>query len=375
MFEKTKALCDSFLDMGIPGFDLMVCKDGECVLRYMNGYSDRENQIRMSGKELYNIYSCSKPITCVAAMQLWEKGLFSLDDKLSDYMPEYAQMTVKTDKGIVPAQNPIRIHHLFEMTSGLNYDVQSPSLRRLRENTNGTCPTREVARAIANEPLSFDPGAQYLYSLAHDVLAALVEIWSGQKFEVYVKEHIFTPLSMTHSDFLLPLEEYQKVVPLYCTSNIKLHPNGNVPMYRLGSEHASGGAGCVSTVEDYMKFIEELRTGERLIKRDTLRLMTTQRLTKDQLATFTLPTHGFGLGMRVPRGDGLRSDFGWGGAAGAYMALDIPNGISLYYVQHVTASPNQTLRPRIYETVVEELTGVALKQPDEAEPIDQNLTY
>jgi CubicO group peptidase (beta-lactamase class C family) len=124
-----------------------------------------------------------------------------------------------------------------------------------------------------------------------------------------------------------------------------------------------------------MKFIEELRTGERLIKRDTLRLMTTQRLTKDQLATFTLPTHGFGLGMRVPRGDGLRSDFGWGGAAGAYMALDIPNGISLYYVQHVTASPNQTLRPRIYETVVEELTGVALKQPDEAEPIDQNLTY
>ena len=106
MFEKTKALCDSFLDLGVPGFDLMVCKDGQCVLRHTNGYSDLHNRIPMQGCELYNLYSCSKPITCTALMQLWEKGLFRLEDKLSDYMPEFAEMTVRTENGIERPKTP-----------------------------------------------------------------------------------------------------------------------------------------------------------------------------------------------------------------------------------------------------------------------------
>ena len=191
MFEKTKAVCDSFLEMGVPGFDLMVCKDGQCVLRYMNGYSDRENKIPMKGNERYNIFSCSKPITCVAAMQLWEKGAFRLEDKLSDYMPEYAEMTVKTEQGIKKAERPIHIHNLFEMTAGFSYVLNSPALMQLKKETNGRCPTREVARALAEEPLLFEPGERYHYSLGHDVLAALVEVLTGQKFEAYVKENIF----------------------------------------------------------------------------------------------------------------------------------------------------------------------------------------
>ena len=124
MFEKTKKLCDSFLEMGVPGFDLAVYKDGECVLRYMGGYSDLENKIPMKGNERYNIYSCSKPINCVAAMQLWEKGLFSLDDKLSDYMPEFNEMSVRVEGGIKKAERPILIKHLFEMTVGFDYNIR-----------------------------------------------------------------------------------------------------------------------------------------------------------------------------------------------------------------------------------------------------------
>ena len=123
MFEQTKALCQHFLDMGIPCFDMIVYKDGECVLRHMDGYADRENQIPVRGKEKYHIYSCSKLFTCVAAMQLWEQGRFSLDDDLADYLPAFREMTVKTDTGIEKAKNPIKIHHLFEMTAGLNYDL------------------------------------------------------------------------------------------------------------------------------------------------------------------------------------------------------------------------------------------------------------
>ena len=122
MFEQTKKFCDTFIEMGHPGFDLAVFKDGECILRYMNGYSDIENKIKVNGNEKYNIYSCSKVITCTAALQLWDKGLYSLEDKLSDYMPEFKEMTVKTSDGIKKAENPILIKHLFEMTAGFSYE-------------------------------------------------------------------------------------------------------------------------------------------------------------------------------------------------------------------------------------------------------------
>ena len=108
MFENTKKLCDSFLEMGVPGFDLSVYRDGKEILRYMGGYSDLENKIPIRGNEIYNVYSCSKLITVTAAMQLWEKGLFSLEDELCKYMPEYKEMTVKTENGIKKAENPIR---------------------------------------------------------------------------------------------------------------------------------------------------------------------------------------------------------------------------------------------------------------------------
>ena len=98
VFEQTKALCEHFLDMGIPCFDLIIYKDGECILRHMGGYADPENKIQIQGNEKYHIYSCSKLITCAAAMQLWEKGAFSLEDDLSDYLPAFAEMTVKVLK-------------------------------------------------------------------------------------------------------------------------------------------------------------------------------------------------------------------------------------------------------------------------------------
>ena len=380
MFEKTKALCDSFLEMGIPGFDLLVYKNGEPVLRYMNGYSDRHNKIPMRGDELYDIFSCSKVMTCTAALQLWEKGLFQLEDKLSDYLPEFEHMTVRTpDGGVRPAEKPIRIENLFTMTSGLNYDMNTPALRKLKADTGGVCATRDVARAIAEGPLNFEPGAQYLYSLGHDVLAALVEVLSGQPFETYVQEHIFEPLGMTHSNFLLPMEDYRKVAPLYRgveqTGEVSPHYLGNVPVYRFGVKHASGGAGCVSTVEDYIKLTEALREGETLLKRSTIEMMTTNRLTEEQAQTYTLKAnYGYGLGVRVAKESSGLSDFGWGGAAGAYLAIDIPHGITLYYAQHVVLAPNVPLRSKIYTTVLEELEGIC-NNDQPVNPELSKLTY
>lgn len=377
MFKNTTALCNSFLKMGIPGLDLAIFKDGECVLRHKEGLSDRENRISMQGSEQFNMFSLSKPITCVAAMQLWEKGLFRLEDPLAVYMPEFSEMEIRTEDGTVKAEKPICIHHLFEMTAGLNYDLHTPALEALRQNTDGKCPTREVARAIAAGTLDFEPGTRYQYSLCHDVLAALVEVISGQKFEDYVKDHIFKPLGMTRSSFLLPMEDYKNLAPLYRGSaeGIIRNPAGNVPAYRIGTEHASGGAGSVSTVEDYMKFAESLRVGDVIIGKDTIRLMTTNRLTDSQKGSYGANGNGYGLGLRTGGGDkNARYDFGWGGAAGAFLAVDPKHNISLVYVQHVLASPNQALRQLLYSAALEDIEGIVPPNKD-IDPAWNNLAY
>lgn len=374
MFEKTVELMDSFLEMGIPGYDVLVCKDGKQIFRHWNGYSDRENKIPMNGKERYYIYSCSKVITCAAALQLWEQGKFQLTDKLSDYMPEFAEMTVKTEEGLKKAEKPILIHHLFEMTAGFTYAVRSPNLMLAREETGGRCPTREVMKYLAKDPLLFEPGTRWNYSLCHDIIAALVEVISGQLFNDYVTEHIFKPLGMTHSTFILPEEEKKDLAQLYRADEQtgEINNFNHVNSYILGSEYASGGAGCVSTVEDYSKFLEGMRQG-KVLKPETVKLMSTNRLTEEQLKTFTLSTHGYGLGVRCPKND-LVTEFGWGGAAGAYLAIDLPHNLTVYYAQHVLLSPNRPLRSKVYTTLMEDLSGEAVLQETAAADA-KNLTY
>lgn len=355
MFEKTKKFCDSFLEMGVPGFDLAVYKGGECILRYMNGYSNLENKVKMQGNERYNIYSCSKVITCTAALQLWEKGLFSLEDKLSDYMPEFTEMAVRTENGVEKAENPILIKHLFEMTAGFSYDSGFKGLAECREETNGRCPTREIIKHLAKVPLLFEPGDRWEYSLCHDVLAALVEVISGEKFEDYVKKNIFDVVGMNDSSFMLPEEKIDSISEQYRFENgVPVNVGKKILYFKFGSEYASGGAGGISTVNDYIKFLEGIRTGT-LLKPETLKLMMTDRLTEHQKRTYLYSTHGYGLGVRCPRTDGKYIDFGWGGAASAYLAVDIENEISIYFGCHLHSSPAQGLRSMIYRFIKAEL--------------------
>ena len=340
----------------MPGFDLAVYHDGKCVLRYINGYSDLENKIEMNGNERYNIYSCSKVITCVAAMQLWEQGMFDLEDRLSDYMPEFAEMTVKTEQGIERADKPILIRHLFEMTAGFGYDCRSPQLMAAIFETDGKCPTREVMRYLAKEPLAFEPGERWEYSLCHDVLAALVEVLSGEKFEDYVKKNIFDVANMSHSTFMLPEEELNTIAAQYRFENGRaINIGKSIAPFKFGSEYASGGAGCISTVDDCIKLLEALRT-YKLLKSETLKLMMTDRLTECQKRTYWIQsTHGYGLGVRCPKSNDLQGDFGWCGSACAYMAIDVENKISIYFGAHMRLSPAKGLRPMIYRFIRAEL--------------------
>ncbi len=360
MFEETKRFCDTLLDKGLPGFDLSVYHKGQEILRYHNGFSDLENGVKIDGTEKYNIYSCSKPITCTAAMQLWEKGAFGLDDPLSDYLPEFKEMTVLTENGLKKAEKPILIKHLFGMSAGLTYNKETDNLLQARTDTEGRCPTREVMKYLAKDPLMSEPGTTYRYSLAHDVLAALVEVVSGKLFNDYVTEHIFAPLGMRDSTYLFPRERREEIAVLY-TFNAELGKavsRGHaVPAYVFGSEYASGGAGCVSTVDDYMKFLEGFR--KRLLLKDkTARLMQTDRLpTYENLDLWKDKNHGYGLGLRCYKEGGKFRDYGWSGAACAFLAMDDEHEISLYFASHLLNSPVQGIRSFVYRFVCAELFG------------------
>lgn len=360
MFEKLSAFTDSFLNLGIPGYDCIVSRDGREIYRRFRGYSDRERQIPMNGQERYRLYSCSKPVTCAAALMLYEKGLFRLEDCLADYMPEFGQMYVRQEQGFGeessarPAQTPIRIRDLFCMTAGLSYGPYE-CIREIEE-TKKRCGTRELVSRLAREPLLFDPGRRWEYSLCHDVLAAFVEVVSGERFGEYVKNHIFRPLSMERSTFCLPEEEWDTLAQQYHynketgVSEVcgrKMHGD-------LGSEYESGGGGMVSTVEDYIRFLEALRTGG-ILKKETVDLMSTNQLTKEQLRTFWSERYGYGLGVRCPRENSGLTDFGWDGLAGSYLAVDAVHGITVFYAQHVLESPVSKLSGDIIRYVLEEL--------------------
>ena len=378
MFEQTKALCRHFLNMGIPCFDLIVYKDGECVFRHMGGYADPENKIPMNGKEKYHIYSCSKLITCTAAMQLWEKGLFSLEDNVSKYLPAFSEMIVKTENGSRKAQKPIKILHLFQMTSGMNYDMHTPELEEYYAIPGNHCPTVETVNRFAKTPLEFEPGEGWEYSLSHDVLGALVEVLSGERFEDYVKTHIFEPLGMKNSTFLHPLEDWEGFAKqfIYDAESGRFLPALRYWCH-LGKEFASGGGGCISTVEDYIKFLEAMRVGDVILKKETIALMQKDHLTEQQWESYNKKDSGlgYGLGMRTPRQDPLYTDYGWGGAAGAYASIDPVNNVTFYYAQHVLKAPNRHLRPWLYETIRADLQGKKVDVPIETTDGNPSLTY
>ncbi len=333
---------------GWPGNDCLVMWRGEPVFRHQAGFADLESGIPMSGRERVNLYSCSKIATCTAALQLFEKGLFKLNDPLADYMPEFADMKVLEDGSLRPAKGPILIWHLFTMTAGFSYDLDSPALAAYRAD-NPACPTREFIGHLADEPLFFDPGERWNYSLCHDVIAALVEVLSGQLFADYARDHIFAPLGMSDTTFLMPDSELGTIAPQYDWDEKVKRPvrcGPGVQPYKVGPEYASGGAGCISTCDDYIKFLEALRIGDVILGRDTIDLMTVDRLTDSSRPFYWNPDYGYGLGVRCrsavkPDGAG---DFGWGGAAGSVCAIDREHEFSIMVVQHMLSAPDAALR-------------------------------
>ena len=180
-------------------------------------------------------------------------------------------------------------------------------------------------------------------------------------------------------DFHLPEAERAELATQYRFDQEKdaAEPCGQGCVYMFGSRYASGGAGCVSTVEDFIKFLEALRFDGKLLKKETIEMMSKDWLNEEQRAACRYSTNsiGYGLGVRAPRAGADRTEFGWGGAAGAFASVDPVNNMSIYYAQHVLSSPNNSLRTWLYHTVRADLLGEKVHIPNVELNYDSSITY
>lgn len=348
-FTGLKACMDSLLEeYKIPGFDCVVYKKHKPIFRYYAGFRDVENGIKIDGSELYLVFSMTKMLTCASALQFFERGAFSMEDELSRYLPEFGRMKILTnDFGY--AKNPIRIVDLFTMSAGLDYNIREDCIKKTLED--GRTGTLDVVRAMSGKSLCFEPGTRFKYSLCHDVLGALIEVWSGQKLGDYMEEHIFRPLGM--SDTFFGVLQNGRSADRFAVRYDR-DEDGNllrIPLknaYNVSADYQSGGAGLVSRTDDYAVFLDALAcggigwNGNRILNEDTIVLWKTNHLDGLALEDFhkLRKGYGYGLGVRThmePDVSGSLSpvgEFGWDGAAGAFSMVDTENELSFTYFQH-----------------------------------------
>lgn len=347
--------------------DCAIYLDGKLVHRHMRGLIDREHNIPVGEDTLYRMFSMTKPITCVAMMQLYEQGKFLLSDPVSVYLPEFEHMIVAHRQPTEAAS--ITLHQLFTMTSGLSYNLETDPLRALYAS-NPDYSTRDFVKAIAKSPLLFQPGEHWYYSLAHDVLAAVVEVISGMRFSEYLKKNIFEPLGMKDWYFHVPQDQIHRSCVRYCYDakeqryyrDINETDTMRYNMYQRGPNFESGGAGLTTTVNEYAKFANMLtrlgtaEDGTRIIGESTLNMMRENHLNPQQEHDFNwIQFHGYsyGLGMRtlVSRAQagsaGALGEYGWGGAAGTYFLSDPANHLTVVYAQQATPNDEVYVHPRL----------------------------
>lgn len=336
-----------FLDSkNIPSSDVIIYKNHKEIYRYFCGHKDAEKIVPIKGDELYYLYSASKVITCTAAMRLVERGIIGVDDPVSKYIPEYAYLTYKSKDGIKPCKKVMTVRHLFAMRGGLNYNLQSGPIKALLAETDNKADTVSLVKTFIKDPLEFEPGEGFQYSLCHDVLGAIIEIASGKKFGEYLRTEIFEPLGMNSTGFFPTEEQKKRFVTQYRYENDTYKVVPCTCAYRLSENYESGGAGLFSCVNDYIKFADALAcggvayNGYQLLKPETIKLMRENQQREDTPPIKIGYKYAFGVrsmfNKEEANSDGdTEEEFGWDGAASAYVAIDPKNHLSIFYAEQV----------------------------------------
>ena len=343
----------------VMGVNLLVEKGGEELLYCEEGMADRENRRLISRDTIFRLYSQTKPVTAACAMILMERGLLDLGEFVSEYLPSYSELKTAGIHGTSPAKQPLRIIDLLNMTSGLVYpdDCTEPgkAVDKVfaeacdRLDTERPMTTRELADRLARCPLAFEPGTGWRYGTSADVLGAVIEVISGKKLSEFMQAELFTPLEMKDTAFWVPAEKQSRLAKAYETvtaedgsKSMQLYTGNNLAVRNDMAKppaYEAGGAGLVSTLDDYMKFAQMLMqggslNGVRVLSEKTTKYFTSPELMPVSQKVFSewvgLDGYSYGNLMRVCKNPAqcgylaMQDEYGWDGWLGMYFA-NFPN--------------------------------------------------
>lgn len=360
----------------IAGLNVLVLKDNKEIGYWQSGFSDLAKKKIFSRDTICRLYSQTKPITAVAALILLEEGKIDLNEEVGKYIPEFWNIKVCREKGrngkAQKAFRPLLIQDLLNMTSGYTYGawcedsplgehLTSDLINQLNEDVMGPnkITTLDVAKKLADIPLSFEPGSDYQYGLSADILGALIEVVSGKSFRDFLKEKIFEPLGMKDTDFYVPEEKQSRLSCVYKAINNELQlfekPNLGIQAFmNKKPSFESGGAGLCSTIDDYSKFTlmlcnKGILDGKRILQEKTVEFMINSKLRSDLQERFNLKMeHLSGYTYtnlcRVALDKGSckafteNGEFGWDGWLGPYFSVDVKNNLIMIVLMQKTDS-------------------------------------
>ncbi len=356
-----RALAAMVADGRAAGVSALVWKNGREAYFGTAGYADREARRPMRRDTLAQIWSMTKPVTGVALMQLWEQGKIGLDDPLAKYLPEFAQTKVfhgmdAAGQPILRAPaRPILIRDVLRHTAGFGYGPGESYPEKMYEKADPLAlghDLTEFGRRLATVPLLYEPGTQWRYSAAVDVQALLVEKLSGMPFEDYVRRHILEPLGMRETAWTQPEERLARLSAAYLKGEDgKLQRQTDEVIRRMNfasRKLTMGGAGLVSSLDEYMRFARMLLNGGtldgvRILKHSTVKLMATDHLDPRVTERQWLPSKGnggFGFDFSVRTGQpktaeenrGAVGEFFWDGAWSTLFWVDPANDLAVVYL-------------------------------------------
>jgi CubicO group peptidase (beta-lactamase class C family) len=380
----------SYVDDGrLPGWLVLVARHGRVAHLATYGRRDLEAGLPVEADTRFRIYSMTKPVTAVAAMQLYEEGAFALKDPVAEFLPAYADLRVyhdgpAPDPVTVPATRPLRLWHLLTHTAGLTYGFHHAHPVDAMYRAAGfewVAPEgRDLADccdAWAGLPLLFEPGSGWNYSVASDVLGRVVEVVSGQPLDRYLAERVFGPLGMADTGFWVEGPAAGKLAALYSAGpGGRPDRNDQLGGRALRRPHClSGGGGLVSTAADYHRFAQALLgggelDGARLLGSRTLAYMARNHLPggadlesfgRRLFAETTFDGVGYGLGFAVlldPVANKVLStpgELAWGGAASTFFWVDPAERLSAIFLTQLMPSSAYPLRSELRQLVYQAL--------------------
>ncbi|MCF6268969.1 MAG: beta-lactamase family protein [Melioribacteraceae bacterium] len=370
-------------DSKIAGAVVLIARKGKTAYLKSFGYQDKEAEIKMDNNTMFRIASMTKPITSVAVMMLYEEGHFMLMDNVSAFIPEFKNPMVQVvgsngQDSLVPAKREIRIRDLLTHTSGIPYQWNDVSGPRYKDVfiSGGLAEfdrtTSENIKKLAQLPLVNHPGEKFTYGLSIDVLGYLVEVVSGISFDKFLQERIFKPLKMNDTYFYPPEEKLPKLAAAYTLNGdnkIERINDGRVltsgafeytASYPYGGPktYFSGGAGLVSTANDYVRFCQMILNngeldGERILSRKTVELMSAVHIGPPRYKHFGL---GFYINMRdIVREVGSRGTLSWSGFWYTTFFIDPTEELIGIYMSQLRPVGNSKIKKRFKTLVLQSI--------------------